>query len=246
MPRPATPEHMDDPAADPVEIEESFHFIRRVNRWLGGTSTLLAVLERCRPDWPTDRPFRWLDVATGAADIPLAVDRWAQERGLAIECVGLDKMPACLAVGRQATAGHPRVRVVEGDALAPGLGLAAEVAAGGFDLAHTAMFLHHLTEPEIVTVLRSMAGLAPRCVVWNDLLRSTWSRAAIRVATVGMRPFLRDDAILSVEKGFTLDEARVLMEEAGLAVTAMRRRSLLGRFAVSGEASRARPAAPPA
>ena len=36
MPRASAPELMDDPAIGVAELEESFRFIRGVNRWLGG------------------------------------------------------------------------------------------------------------------------------------------------------------------------------------------------------------------
>jgi hypothetical protein len=232
---------MDDPNADPDEIEASFRFIRVVNRRLGGISSLIAVLEQRRSSWPTDRPFRWLDVATGAADIPLAVDAWATERGLAIECVGLDKLPACLAVGQRAVAGHPRIAIVEGDALT----LDQAFPPGGFDLVHAAMFLHHLVDPDVERVLAAM-GAVGGTVVWNDLLRSAWSRVAIRVATLGLSKFLRDDAILSVEKGFTAAEAARRAASAGLTAIAVRQRRALGRFVLTASADRRPASFPPA
>lgn len=218
---------MDDPNADPREIARSFRFIEAVNRRLGGISTLRAVFAADAPRWPKERPMRWIDVGTGSADIPRAIDRWATEGGLDVRCVAVDRHPACLAVAAQALGDHPRIELRAGDALR----LDEVVAGDRYDYAHAGMFLHHLEDEEVVAVLAAMGRAADR-VVWNDLLRSAWSRIAIRVLTVGAPTFVRDDARLSVEKGFTAQEARSLAERAGLRVERLRARRTVGRFAL--------------
>lgn len=218
---------MDHPDADPAEIARSFRFIEAVNRRLGGISTLRAVLAAEAPRWPKDRPMRWIDVGTGSADIPRAIDRWATSRGLDVRCLAVDRHPACLAVAARSLGDHPRIELRAGDALR----LDETTAGDRRDYAHAGMFLHHLTEEEIVVVLAAMGRAADR-VVWNDLLRSAWSRVAIRLLTIGTPRFVRDDARLSVEKGFTPDEARSLAERAGLGVERIRVRRMLGRFAL--------------
>ena len=56
-----------------------------------------------------------LDVATGSADLPQQIGRWARRRpGLSIRCVGLDLHPVTLAVAREWS---PEVPLVRGDAL---------------------------------------------------------------------------------------------------------------------------------
>ncbi|MFO0827253.1 MAG: methyltransferase domain-containing protein [Phycisphaerales bacterium] len=240
MTRPATPERMDADDVDPREIDESFRFIRIVNRRLGGIAGLRAVFERDLATWPRDRPMRWLDVGTGAADIPLAIDAWAVRRGLSVECVAIDRHPACLAVARGAVDDHPRVRVEEGDALA-----LDRFADASFDYVHAGMFLHHLVDEDVVRVLAAMGRCARRAIVWNDLLRSPLSRAGIAILTLGASPIVRDDARLSVAKGFTVVEARTLARSAGLDRVDVRVRRLVGRFVLTGSAGAGTRAARP-
>jgi hypothetical protein len=232
MVRLATPEHMDDPAMGVDEAALAFRFIRLVNRGLGGIAALRRVLAAEVPTWPRDRPLRWLDVGTGAADIPLAIDAWATKRGLPIECVAVDLHPSCLAVARAAVRDHPRIRVMEGDALQ----LSQLFPPNSFDIVHAGMFLHHLVDEDVVQVLRAMGMRASRRILWNDLVRSPFNRLAIRVLTIGSPTIVREDARLSVAKGFTLAEAVELATRAGLRNIAVRSPPLTGRLVLTASA----------
>jgi hypothetical protein len=224
------PERMDDLDVPQAEVDVAFRFIRRINRWLGGAGALVRVLERESRRWPRDRPIRWLDLATGAADIPLAVDRWAQSRGFDLRCTALDHHPACLTIARAAVRDHPRIEVVDGNAFA----LDAAYPSRSFDYVHAGMFLHHLADDDVVRVLRSMRRLAAKAVVWNDLVRSPLSRFGIRCLTAFSPAIVKDDARLSVEKGFTIAEAREAARWAGLEEVEVRRMPLAGRFVLIG------------
>ncbi|MFO0873836.1 MAG: hypothetical protein U0575_07675 [Phycisphaerales bacterium] len=100
---------------------------------------------------------------------------------------------------------------------------------GSFDIAHAGMFLHHLPDIEIVTVLRIMQRLACVGLVWNDLVRDALSRVGVRAITLGTPRIVRHDAIVSVDKGFTRSEAQDLARRAGLTRVTYRRH-VFGRF----------------
>ena len=71
------PEWMDAPDADPAELRRSLLFIRRVNRLFGYTRSTLGHLKRFSRRWKPGERVRILDVATGSADVPRAILRWA-------------------------------------------------------------------------------------------------------------------------------------------------------------------------
>lgn len=249
---------MDAPDVPEAEISRSFRFIRRVNRWLGGTAACLRVLQQEARAWPRGQTIRWIDLGTGVADIPLAVDRWATRHGYAVACVAVDNHAACLRLAREAVGSHPRIRVVEGDALAfrfdarpaergnrSGESVTGDQTSTApseedspaidppFDYAHAGMFLHHLRDQEVVRTLRTMGQLARRRIIWNDLLRAPWSETAVRIATLGQPEIVRYDALLSVRKGFTPSEARAAAEAAGLQEIVVRTSPLVGRFVLT-------------
>ena len=226
-----SPERMDDPEADRGELARSLGFIRAVNRWLGGTRAVLGPLDRwllgVRPGAP---PIRIIDLGTGSADIPLAIVDWASARGLRVEVTAVDAHPVTLALAREHVGDVPSIELVQANCLE----LMDRYDAGSFDFAHAGMFLHHLQDIEILTVLRIMDRLARRAVIWNDLVRGPIEKLAVRALVAGRTAMVRHDAIVSVAAGFRKSEALDLADRAGW-TSPQWKRHLCGRFTVTSE-----------
>lgn len=232
---------MDDPRTDPREIRRAFRFIRWTNRNLHGIDGLVAPLDRARRAGLLGRSVRLLDVGTGCGDIPLAALDWAEHHGIDLRIVGVDLLPASLEdarreITRVASArpdGHEavesRFELVQADAFE----LGNRFDRASFHVVHAGMFLHHFTNEQVATLLRIMGSLASCLVIWNDLTRDRASRFAIRMLTLPLGRMVRHDAVLSVDKGFLLDEARGLIAEAGLSEPHIERWTFSGRFSAS-------------
>jgi hypothetical protein len=232
--RSITPEHMDDPEASRGELAEALHFIRVVNRRLGGTA---AALKHFRRWLSADRQhrsgrIRILDVGTGSADIPLAIARWASVNRIDVHITAVDLHPRTVELARQFLdeQGSTNIELVQADALR----LMNVFAQGEFDFAHAGMFLHHLQDVEVMTVLRIMDRLTTRGLVWNDLVRGWIGRVGVRLATIGAPAHVQHDAMVSVDAGFTRREAMELARRAGLSDIAFRRH-VLHRFTLCSE-----------
>jgi len=232
-PRRITPEWMDAPDARREDLDRSLRFIRTINRRLGGARALIACLSPWSRHWPKDRPVTLLDVATGSADIPVAVRRWALSRGHDLRILGVDAHPTTLELAAEYIDSQPPeiregVRLQRADALR----LTDSFEPGAFDYAHAGMFLHHLPDIEVMTVLAMMDRLATRGVVWNDLSRSPFARLGVRVLTLGASPMVKHDARVSVDAGFTRAEAMDLARRVGLENPRYRSMFLAQRFVV--------------
>lgn len=204
-------ELMDQPQVDPAQLGQALAFIRKVNRYLGGTRAVLGHLQRWEPHWPCDRAIRILDVATGSADIPQAIVGWAGRRGRRVGVVGLDLHPATLELARKWVGDNADISLVRGDALA------LPFAAQSFDIATCSMFLHHLAEEQAVQVIREMLRVSRDGIIVNDLLRSRWAKVAIHLLTVFSSPIDKHDARVSVAKGWQRREVQRWATAAGAA-----------------------------
>ncbi|MFM9996665.1 MAG: methyltransferase domain-containing protein [Phycisphaerales bacterium] len=230
MERVVTPEHMDDPAIDREELRLSLAYIRGVNRRLGGTAALLRLLKRWSRHWPRDRPVTLLDIGTGSSDIPLAARAWAERAGYDLRITGVDLHPTTIDLAREHVGGRAGIELVQADARR----LTDRYKPEAFDYVHAGMFLHHLPFVEVLTVLRIMDGLARAGIVWNDLVRSRVSLAALRILLIGKPEFVRYDATVSVRAGFTKREALDHARRVGIGY-ARWRRTMWYRFTLAGE-----------
>ncbi len=222
---------MDDPAVDRDQLDRSLRFIRAINRRLGGTAAVLGHLRRWSAGWPAGEVIRIIDLGTGSADIPLAIVRWARTGGMRVHVTAIDAHPTTLDLAREYLRqalgpGDPEdIELVRADALS----LMDHFEPGAFDYAHAGMFLHHLDDIEVMTVLRVMDRLTTRGVIWNDLLRGTVEAVAVRLLTLAGPAMVRHDARVSVAAGFTRREVLDLAGRVGLPHIEYRRH-LFGRF----------------
>ncbi|MEQ8850842.1 MAG: methyltransferase domain-containing protein [Phycisphaerales bacterium] len=231
MQRRLTPEHMDHPDATREELAAALDFIRSVNRRLGGVRATLRPLQRWAERWPKDAPIRILDIGTGAADIPHAIVQWARANDRRVHVTAIDFHPTTLDLARELVGDDPDITLLQADALQ----LTDRFQPGDFDYAHAAMFLHHLPEIEVMTVLRVMDRLASRGVIWNDLIRSRLAWLGIRLLTLGRPAPVRHDARVSVDAGFTRAEVLDLARRVGLDYTRYHAGMLTQRFILAGE-----------
>lgn len=212
---------MDGEGADPVAVAGALDDLTRLNRVLGGADLTLRALDRARTlRSGSSDVLRVLDVATGAADIPQAVLRHADEQGLEVQVTGLDMNETILEEARRRTGG--RVELVQGDALA------MPFDDGAFDVVVCSLMLHHFPPPLALRVLGEMGRVCSHAVVVNDLVRAwhPWIVARILARIVTRNELTRFDGPASVLRAYTPDELARLLEAAGL--TPRWRAGLLG------------------
>lgn len=202
-------EWMDEDSVDPRELRRSLGFIRRVNRFLGYSRGIIRHLEQFSRSWEPGQPIRIIDLATGSADIPQAILRWADRRQLHLQIVAVERHPVTLTEASRRNT-DPRLILLQADVFN------LPFAPASFDYALNAMFLHHLDEDQVIQLLRIMDGLATRGLIVADLLRHQRALKWIRAMTVLSTPMVRHDARVSVMQAFTQPEIEHLRDQAGL------------------------------
>lgn len=226
LPRRRQPEWMDDDAVAETELRRSLRFIRWINNTLGYTRSIIAHLDRFAPRWGGNR-IDIIDLATGSADIPRAILAWARRRNLEVHITAVDRHPVTARVAAEGKA-DARLRILQADVFN------LPFDDRSFDYAICAMFLHHLDEPQIVTVLQTMDRLARRGIVAADLLRHRRALAWINLFTAFSPAMIRHDAVTSVRQALTRPEILRLREEASVGY-ATYHRHFGHRFVLAGE-----------
>ncbi len=206
-------ELLDESVLDPDELAVNLRDIRRVNRLLGGTSTVLRHLPRLLDNVPAHgQPASILDLATGSADIPISIARWAKSSNRAVTIVASDSSDEILSQAQEQTAAHPEIALAQYNALR------VPLPDKQFDIVLCSLALHHFGPDDAVQVLREMDRLARVGFILNDLRRGRLGYAAAWVAAhlTTRNRLTRHDAPLSVRRAYTPLELDGLLRRAGI------------------------------
>ena len=199
-------ELMDDPARPDRELRDALRDLGRINRYLGGRAFVLSFLDRILPAWrargdASSGPLLVLDVATGGADIPLAVARWAERRRVPVRIIAVDRHPTTVRLAREMTSACPAVSVLRADARA------LPFADGAFDVCLCTLALHHLAPDEALELLRHLNRLGRIGFLAADLVRGWRGYAGVWLLTrLSRSPMLRHDGPLSVRRALSWEE----------------------------------------
>lgn len=194
--------------------------IRRANIFGLGTWVVKHHLARLVLDVPKGHTLRVLDLATGSADIPEELCRWARAEGREIAIHATDISSEILEVARlridKAGFGD-LVDFSVCDASAP------PFADNTFDVVVCSLAFHHLDLNQAQATLREMSRLSRVGFIVNDVYRSqgAWVMAWVLTRLTTRNRLTRHDGPASVYRAFTPAELHRMSTNVGVAVEIM-------------------------
>lgn len=200
------------------DVARSLSDLRRINRFLGGRKVVLRAISSCL-DGASPERVSLLDVGTGSADIPMAVAEGCGLRGLETFIAAVDISERNLRISRARLGVSSEIHLVRADSMRLPFG------ARSFDFVTASLFLHHFRDDDVVRLLADFGRIARRAVIVNDLIRNLVPYYFTRIAgPILAASFLtRNDAPVSVLRGFTPHEMNDLAVRAGLKVRELKR-----------------------
>jgi energy-coupling factor transporter ATP-binding protein EcfA2/ubiquinone/menaquinone biosynthesis C-methylase UbiE len=200
---------MDDEQTPKQVIAAEYRFLAKFNRVTAGARSLLNVIDR-RLDAPPQQ-LHVVECGSGGGDIARSFMRLAAGRPWSCRWLCTDASQGAIDFARE----QP---IVEGISFqrADVRSVDSELGPSSADVVHASLVLHHLDEEDVVRALCAMSRVARRLVVWNDLIRDRAGIVGAHLSSLLTRKAVRRDAVLSVRRSFTMDEARTLAEAAGL------------------------------
>ncbi len=213
------------------EFSRNLEDIRKVNRYLGGNHVILKVLSYLASgiDVSSERPLRVLDVATGSADIPVSIVKWAHKNGRDVVVTAVDVNPIAVQEAVAFTKGYPDITISVAD------GLSLPYRDDSFDIVLCSKTLHHFSEENTVNFIKEIRRVASIGYIITDLRRSwvAWALIYMLTRLFTRNRLTRHDGPMSVRRSYTDTELGDLAEKAGLAGHRVTRESFW-LIAVSG------------
>ena len=212
MPRefdPSQPELMDIPQGDSYELRTDLANLVSLNRYFGSHRLLLQFARK----WlKPGGQYRVLDLATGAADLPRELVRWARRNQVSLIVDVVDAQGATLHIAKESSFAFPEIRFFEAD-------IRSFEPSETYDLVLCTLALHHFSEDDAIRVLVRCRMLSHRWSLVSDLERSLFASVGIwaLTATAYREAMTRHDARVSAKRAFSKAEFVSMAVAAGWA-----------------------------
>ncbi|HWK02869.1 MAG TPA: methyltransferase domain-containing protein [Puia sp.] len=191
------------------DIERNMRELDFINTWLGGHAISLYGLKQLLKE---RKQVTVCEIGCGGGDNLRVLSRYCRRKKIGLQVIGIDLNAHCIAVARKRWEGD-NAEWVHSDY--------REVLFGEEkpDIIFSSLFCHHFTDKELVSMLSWMEESARSGWFINDLQRHRLAYHSIRRLTGWLsRSYLvKNDAPLSVLRGFTRREWEDLLQEAGMA-----------------------------
>ena len=200
-------EYFDAPDRADAEIGEFYESLASINRLFHFAEPFQRRLPKLVGPHAC-QSLSILDLGAGDGFLGTMLSEWAtKKRGWKWEFTNLDANPAAL---RRARSGTNVVGSV----------LALPFSDSSFDVVIASQMTHHLvSDADIIRHFREAWRVARRGILFTDLHRNCFLYAALNLFFRLRRypKHFRDDALISVRRGFRIGELRKLAAQAGIA-----------------------------
>ena len=206
-------EMMDDLNCHGQEVNQTLKELGIINRWLGGNHITVNGIGKILDAFDSfQQPLSIADLGCGGGDMLNLVARWARKSGIAVKLYGIDANPNIVEYARSNSQLFPEITYETMDIFSQ------EFQSQQYDIILCTLFTHHFNETQLVRLFKGMYHQTKLGVVINDLHRHWLAYWSIRLITglFSQSVMVRNDAPISVQRGFTKRELLRIVDEASI------------------------------
>lgn len=206
-----TKELLDDEQVPFADIQQNMKELNIINSFLGGHTVTIAGVKKIVRSFPATQKLSICEIGCGGGDNLLAVARWCATNNIEARFTGIDIKAACISFAKQ------QCSALDAEWLVADY-IQADLSAIKPDIIFSSLFCHHFKEDDLVTMLQWMQQNAVKGFFINDLQRHPLAYHSIKLITqlFSKSYLVKNDAPLSVARGFTKKEWKQLLEWAGI------------------------------
>ena len=204
------PELLDAPNIPKELLFKNLRELDVVNRLLGGHAITLAGIKKLVVD--KAKAYRIVDIGCGGGDAMKQIAKWANTNQFVVELIGVDMNADAIQFMKEECKEFSNITGIVSD-YRDYLKSNTDV-----DIVHCSLFCHHLKDDELIELFQYMKQYAKVGFIINDLQRHWFAYYSIKFLTriLNGSALIKNDAPLSVLRGFRKKELNELLEKAGV------------------------------
>lgn len=205
-----TPELLDQPHIPFADIRQNMQELDTINTLLGGHAITLKGLQMVLQHAPKHKSIHIAEIGCGDGNNLRVIQRWAKKHNRMVRLTGIDFHQACIAYAGQIGA-NAGIDFIFSD-------YRAVVFTEKPDVIFSSLFCHHFKDDALITQLQWMQQNSTLGFFINDLHRHPVAFHSIRLLTqlFSKSYLVKNDAPLSVLRGFKKQEWQNLLHQAGI------------------------------
>lgn len=200
-------ELLDQESIPTQDLHQNLKELDTINTLLGGHAVSVKGLKAILKDHTGTVTIA--DVGCGGGDNLREMALWLRKQGIQASLVGIDMKRDCIDYAKSKCKDFPEISFIESD---------YRLVTQKFDIITSALFCHHLNDTQFNHYLKWSKTQSNIGFVINDLHRHFLAYYSIKYLTFlfSKSYLVKNDAPLSVHRGFVKYELKKYLEEAGL------------------------------
>ena len=189
------------------DLAQNLRELHTINKMLGGYSITFKALNKVTQAKNTAIV---VDIGCGGGDTLRELHAWSLRKNKSMQLNGIDILPGCISYSESNVKDKPGIRLICDDYRN------CTTHIPKIDVMHASLFCHHLTNEEIVELIRFTLSNKITLVI-NDLERHPLAYYSIKMLTriFSNSHMVKNDAPLSVLRGFKKNEWKDLIIQSG-------------------------------
>lgn len=204
-------ELMDDFSMKGELLRDTLDKLGTINKWLGGNRVTLNGLRQLLEHQPKDKVYTIVDIGCGHGDILRLIGDYGRKHDFSFQLIGIDANQDAIDYAVELSAAYDELSFKKLDVFSE------EFQAMEYDVVLSTLFLHHLDETEIRSLLQLMSTKAKLGVVVNDLHRHRLAYGLFKLlGTVISNHMIVQDGLTSILRAFKRKEIEQISDQLNL------------------------------
>lgn len=194
-----------------ADVRQNMKELNTINTYLGGHTITIGAVASLIGNYKSGKPLVICEIGCGGGDNLKAISDYCSKKNIPVTFIGIDIKEACIAFA------HQQYPAMHSTWIASDY-LTADTGAEKPDIIFSSLFCHHFTEADLIIMLQWMKQHSKKAFFINDLHRHPLAYYSIKwITKLFSRSYLvKNDAPLSVARGFTKKEWIEILRSAGI------------------------------